>query len=116
MQPGQSGNEVAEQVRAWIEGHWDPDLSLLQWRRVLLSSGWACPTWPVEWYGRGLPAWADHVVATEITAAGAVGAPLGSGMSLAAPTILIHGSDDLKSMLLPRIVTGEDTWCQLFSE
>ena len=88
----------------------------MRWRRLLLSSGWACPTWPVEWYGRGLPAWADHVVAAAIAAAGAVGAPLGSGMSLAAPTILIHGSDDLKSMLLPRIVTGEDTWCQLFSE
>jgi alkylation response protein AidB-like acyl-CoA dehydrogenase len=55
-------------------------------------------------------------VAAEIAAAGGVGAPLGSGMSLAAPTILIHGSDNLRSMLLPRIVTGEDTWCQLFSE
>src|SRR4051812_37116980 len=112
MQPAAAGDEV----RAWIQRHWDPDLSLLEWRRVLLASGWACPTWPVEWYGRGLPAWADHVVAGELAAAGAVGVPLGSGMSLAAPTILIHGSDDLKRMLLARIVTGEDTWCQLFSE
>src|SRR3954451_2033125 len=116
MQSGQLGNEVAEQVRAWIEVHWDPDLSLLEWRRVLLAGGWACPTWPVEWYGRSLPAWADHVVTSELAAAGAVGAPLGSGMSLAAPTILIHASDEVKQMLLARIVTGEDTWCQLFSE
>ena len=37
-------------------------------------------------------------------------------MSLAAPTLLAHGSDDLKRQLLPRAITGEDTWCQLFSE
>ncbi len=49
-------------------------------------------------------------------AAGAVGTPLGSGMLLAAPTLLAHGSTALKHRLLPRIVTGEDTWCQLFSE
>ena len=116
MQPGPSGDAVGDEVRAWIAQHWDPDVSLIEWRRALLAGGWACPTWPVEWYGRGLPAWADHVVATELTAAGAVGAPLGSGMSLAAPTILIHGSDDVKRTFLPRIVTGEDTWCQLFSE
>ena len=70
----------------------------------------------MEWHGRGLPGWADHIVTEELAAAGAVGVPPGSGMSLAAPTILIHGSDHLKHTLLPRIVTGEDTWCQLFSE
>ena len=37
-------------------------------------------------------------------------------MGLAAPTLLAHGSDDLKRRLLPRAITGEDTWCQLFSE
>jgi alkylation response protein AidB-like acyl-CoA dehydrogenase len=112
MQAGQLGDEV----KAWIAVNWDPDLSLVEWRRLLLAGGWACPTWPVEWYGRGLPAWADHIVAVEIAAAGAVGVPLGGGMSLAAPTILIHGSDDVKRRFLARIVTGEDTWCQLFSE
>ena len=112
MQRGLLGDEV----RAWIAGNWDPDLSLLEWRRLLLDGGWACPTWPVEWYGRGLPVWADHVVAVELAAAGAVGVPLGGGMALAAPTILIHGSDDVKRRFLARIVTGEDTWCQLFSE
>jgi alkylation response protein AidB-like acyl-CoA dehydrogenase len=37
-------------------------------------------------------------------------------MFLAAPTILAHGSEDLRARVLPRTVTGEDTWCQLFSE
>jgi hypothetical protein len=42
--------------------------------------------------------------------------PIGSAMNLAAPTLLAHGSADLKGRLLRRILTGEDHWCQLFSE
>jgi alkylation response protein AidB-like acyl-CoA dehydrogenase len=56
------------------------------------------------------------VVQRELDRVGAVGASQGSGMMLAAPTILAHGSDDLKARLLRPIVTGADTWCQLFSE
>src|SRR5688572_32148697 len=74
------------------------------------------PSWPVEWHGRGLPPWASEVVGDAISAAGAVGQPLGVGTSLAAPTILSHGNDEVKALLLERILTGEDTWCQLFSE
>ncbi len=107
---------IVDEARSWIVEHWDADLPLVEWRRLLLDSGWACPTWPVEWHGRGLPAWADHVVSGELARGGAVGPPPGSGMALAAPTILAHGSDQLKHLLLAGIVTGEDTWCQLFSE
>jgi alkylation response protein AidB-like acyl-CoA dehydrogenase len=108
--------EVAAEVRVWIASTWDPERPLVEWRRLLLDAGWACPSWPVAWHGRGLPAWADRVVAEELGAAGAVGTPIGSSMILAAPTILAHGSDELKGRLLPPIVTGEHTWCQLFSE
>ena len=52
----------------------------------------------------------------ELSDAGAVGPPVGGGMALAAPTILEHGPDALRARLLRRIITGEDTWCQLFSE
>lgn len=107
---------VREEARRWIQSHWNPTLELSAWRRQLHAAGWACPTWPPEWSGRGLPAWADDLVKDELTAAGAVGTPLGSGMLLAAPTILAHGSTAMKHRLLPRIVTGADTWCQLFSE
>jgi alkylation response protein AidB-like acyl-CoA dehydrogenase len=109
-------DEVRADVRAWLAEHWDPDAALLDWRRQLVDSGWATPTWPTDWYGRGLPGWADAVVAEEFARAGAVGAAVGGGMSLAAPTLLAHGSDDLKRQLLPRAISGEDTWCQLFSE
>lgn len=107
---------VAAEVEAWLEGNWDPDLSLVEWRNRLADSGWGCPTWPVEWFGRGLPASMESTVSAAFDAAGAVGTPQGSGIGLAAPTILEHGSDDLKARLLRPIVTGEHTWCQLFSE
>jgi alkylation response protein AidB-like acyl-CoA dehydrogenase len=108
--------DVRDEVRAWVGEHWDPDLPLREWRERLLESGWAAPSWPTDWFGRGLSPAADVIVAEELARAGAVGPPLGAGVGLAAPTLLAHGSDYLKRMLLPPILTGEHTWCQLFSE
>jgi alkylation response protein AidB-like acyl-CoA dehydrogenase len=107
---------VRREVRAWLEAHWDPELSLIEWREHLAASGWGCPTWPVEWYGRGLPPALGDIVADEIRRIGAVGIPSGGGATLAAPTILEHGSDEMKRRLLRPIITGEHMWCQLFSE
>jgi alkylation response protein AidB-like acyl-CoA dehydrogenase len=107
---------VRREVRAWLEANWNPEQSLVEWRNKLADSGWGCPTWPAEWFGRGLSPALGEVVNEEFERIGAVGTPGGGGMGLAAPTILEHGSDDLKRRLLRRIVTGEDTWCQLFSE
>ena len=109
-------DDTRDEVRAWLEEHWDPDLSLVEWRGRLADSGWGCPTWPTAWYGRGLPPAMAETVSAEFDRVGAVGTPAGSGIGLAAPTILEHGSDDLKGRLLRPIVTGEHTWCQLFSE
>ena len=109
-------DDVRAELRAWLGENWDPALALVDWRRSLLAAGWATPTWPAEWFGRGLPGWADAAVAEELAAAGAVGAAIGVGTGLAAPTLLAHGGDELKRRLLPRAITGEDTWCQLFSE
>jgi alkylation response protein AidB-like acyl-CoA dehydrogenase len=111
-----TADDARADVRGWLEANWDPDLTLVEWRSRLADSGWGCPTWPVQWYGRGLPPAMAEVVAAELDRVGAVGTPAGSGIGLAAPTILEHGSDDLKARLLRPIVTGEHTWCQLFSE
>jgi len=108
--------QVRTEARAWVREHWDPELSLLEWRTRLVESGWAVPSWSPRWFGKGLPAWADKVIADELHAAGAVGLPLGGGMTLAAPTLLRHGSDELNDRILKRTLTGELTWCQLFSE
>ena len=109
-------DDVRRDVKAWLAAHWDPDLSLVAWRTQLVESGWATPTWPAEWFGRGLPGWADPIVTEEFGAVGAVGPAVGAGMGLAAPTLLAHGSDEQKQRLLPPAITGADTWCQLFSE
>ena len=59
------------EVQAWVDRSWDPSLSLRAWRELLVASGWAVPSWPERWYGRGLPAWADDVVRNEIQLAAA---------------------------------------------
>ncbi|MEM9712394.1 MAG: acyl-CoA dehydrogenase family protein, partial [Actinomycetota bacterium] len=84
--------------------------------RRLVEAGWAVPSWEPRWSGRGLPAWSDRVAHRTIREAGGVAVPLGGGVGLAAPTIHDHGSDDLKERYLRPTLTGELTWCQLFSE
>ena len=108
--------QVAREVAEWLEANWDDRLPLTEWRALLVDSGWAVPSWPARWFGRDLPAWADQVVADELRRIGAVGNPLGSGMTLAAPTLVEHGSDGLNDRFIRRTLTGEYTWCQLFSE
>jgi alkylation response protein AidB-like acyl-CoA dehydrogenase len=109
-------DSVRLEISEWLVANWDPDLSLVDWRTRLLEAGWAVPSWPTRWFGRDLPVWADRVAADEVRAHGAVHTPVGAGMNLAAPTILEHGSDELRERLLRPTLTGEITWCQLFSE
>ncbi len=111
-----SADAVRAEVRAWLDANWDPDRPLRAWREILVDSGWGCPSWPVAWFGRGLPPSLASVVSAVFAEVGAVGVASGVGMNLAAPTILEHGSDDLRARLLRPLVTGEHTWCQLFSE
>ncbi|HUF32696.1 MAG TPA: acyl-CoA dehydrogenase family protein [Acidimicrobiales bacterium] len=109
-------DDVRHQVRTWLHRHWDPERPLAEWRALLADSGWGCPTWPVDAHGRGLASSSATVAAEELARVGAVGPAGGSAMSLAAPTILEHGSTELRRRLLRPIITGEHTWCQLFSE
>ncbi len=107
---------VRDEVVAWLTANWDPERPLAEWRSLLADSGWGCPTWPLDCYGRGLTPEAGRVVSREFERVGAVGPASGGGMRLAAPTILAHGSDELKRRILRPTLTGESTWCQLFSE
>ena len=100
---------VRQDARQWIKAHWDPTLELTTWRRHAARSNVGVPNVAKGCGGHGLPGWADDIVKEELAAAAAVGTPLGSGMDLAAPTILAHGSPAQKRTFLPRIVTGEDT-------
>jgi alkylation response protein AidB-like acyl-CoA dehydrogenase len=114
--PAAEPEEVRARFRTWLAEHWSADLGLEQWRQCLMEGGWLAPSWPSGWYGQGLPAWADAIAGDELAAAGAPGAPVGPGMFLAAPTLLAHGTDELKRALLPGTLTGSIKWTQLFSE
>ena len=107
---------VRAEARAWLEANWDPDLSLVAWRELLAESGWGTPAWPEEWHGRGLPVVLVPVVEQEFERLGALGVARVGIRMLAAATLLDHGSALHKEKFLRRILTGEDTWCQLFSE
>ena len=107
---------VREEVRTWLEANWDPSLSLVAWRNLLVDSGWGVPNWPKAWYGRDLPLALVPAVEEEFDRLGAIGVARKGSSSLAAATILAHGSDAQKEKFLRRILTGEDAWCQLFSE
>jgi alkylation response protein AidB-like acyl-CoA dehydrogenase len=113
---GLTSVQIRAELADWVSQNWNPGMPLREWRELLADSGWGAPSWPERWGGRGWPAWTDDVVARELISLGAVGAPVGLGMALAAPTLLAHGSDELKQRLVRPILTGEQTWCQLFSE
>ena len=107
---------VRAEVRAWLEANWNPDRGLVEWRNMLADSGWGAPHWPKQWHGRDLPVGLVPVVEEEFARIGAVGVAKAGIRTLAAATILAHGTDLHKEKYLRRILTGEDTWCQLFSE
>ncbi|HPU50005.1 MAG TPA: acyl-CoA dehydrogenase family protein [Burkholderiaceae bacterium] len=109
-------SSVRAEVRAWLEANWNPDYSLLEWRNKLVDSGWGAPHWPKQWYGRDLPVGLVPVVEEEFARIGAVGVAKVGIRVLAAATILAHGTDLHKERFLRRSLTGEDAWCQLFSE
>jgi alkylation response protein AidB-like acyl-CoA dehydrogenase len=108
--------EIRSEVRAWLEANWDPDLSLVEWRMKLADSGWGVPTWPAEWYGKGLSDAMGRMIDDEFERIGAVTVARTGIRNLAAATLLAHGTQMQKEKFLLRILTGEDTWCQLFSE
>ena len=91
--------DVREQLRRWVNRAWDPDVSLLDWRRMLFDAGWACPTWPREWGGQGLSASVAEIVAVGLAELGCPGPPKVSArtwrrrlFSSTDPIVSSHGS------------------------
>jgi alkylation response protein AidB-like acyl-CoA dehydrogenase len=111
----QPTDAVAE-VKAWLEENWDPDLTVAEWWERLGLAGWAAPGLPVTAYGRGLNRNDSVAVQGAIAEFGALGAPGGLGLLLAAPTIAAHGTQEQIDLYVRDIVTGQKAWCQLFSE
>jgi alkylation response protein AidB-like acyl-CoA dehydrogenase len=107
---------VRAELGAWLHANWNPDRPLLEWRNILVDSGWGAPHWPRQWHGRDLPVGLLPVVEEEFKRVGAVGVAKVGIRVLAAATILEHGTDEQKKRFLRPSMTGEEAWCQLFSE
>ncbi len=108
--------DVIDELGAWLEENWDPDLTVGEWWERLGLAGWSAPGLPVNAYGRGLARNDVVRVQDEIARHGALGAPGGLGLMLAAPTIATHGTQEQIDKFVRDIVTGQQGWCQLFSE
>jgi alkylation response protein AidB-like acyl-CoA dehydrogenase len=85
------------------------------WRKTLVERGWVAPAWPREYGGAGMPVMEQFILNEEFAEARApqVG---GLGVSMAGPTLIVHGTEEQKQEHLPRILSGEVIWCQGFSE
>ena len=85
------------------------------WRKRLAERGWIAPAWPKEYGGAGMSIGEQFIFNEEMAEARAAGAG-GIAVGWAGPTIMTHGTDEQKQRFLPGILSGEETWCQGFSE
>lgn len=86
------------------------------WQMQKYQDGWACLTWPKEYGGQGLSSVLAGIFAEE---EGRYALPLGIftiGQGMAAPTLMAYATEEQKAKYLPGLASGEDIWCQLFSE
>jgi alkylation response protein AidB-like acyl-CoA dehydrogenase len=119
-------HEFRDQLRSWLAEHAPPDVALAstseeaallrEWQRTLHRGRWVGINWPVEYGGRGASLAQVAIYNEEL--AGANAPPLlgRAGITLVGPTLMAHGTEAQRDRWMPRILSGEDVWCQLFSE
>jgi alkylation response protein AidB-like acyl-CoA dehydrogenase len=114
------------EVRAWLKTNWTGDLPPEQdkwdlsavtraWTAKVFEAGWAVPTWPREWFGRGLTQEQGDIVDHEFARLGAPGARQDRS-NLAANTMLAFGEEALKHQMIPGLLKREIVQCLLYSE
>src|SRR6476659_589905 len=105
--PGPEPTEGGEDAK----GAWRRD-----WQRRLYDAGWAAPHWPAEYGGRGVTPSESAIYFEEV---GRARVPLPAnilGLLLGGPTLMVWGTDEQKDRYLAPILSGEEIWCQGFSE
>jgi alkylation response protein AidB-like acyl-CoA dehydrogenase len=119
-----------DEVRAFLDAELTPELRhvgktltsvyverdvSLVWQKILYDKGWLVPAWPVEYGGCGWSLSQRYIFASEMAAAHAPPlSPMGLGMC--GPVLIGHGTPEQKAHFLPRMLKGEDFWCQGYSE
>ncbi|GIU89707.1 MAG: putative acyl-CoA dehydrogenase FadE [Acidimicrobiia bacterium] len=115
------------ECRAWLEAHVPrPPLpsgdtregfaAHLEWERSLFDARWAVVSWPREYGGRDASLWEWLVFEEEYYRAGAPQRVTQNGIFLLAPTVFEFGTQEQKDRILPKMASGEQTWCQGWSE
>lgn len=108
------GDDAKRAVRLTPSVFCEPDITG-PWHRKLYEKGWAAPFWPREYGGTGWTPTQRYIFETELARAGAP--PLSPmGIRMVGPVIIGFGSAAQKAFYLPRILSGEDRWCQGYSE
>jgi len=124
-----SAEDVAfrDEVRSFIAQNYpeemrvpnpETDLSKEQsllWHRILHEKGWIAPLWPKEYGGPGWSLTQRFIWEQETTRAGVL-PPLAFSVTMVGPVIYTYGNEAQKKRFLPRILSGEDWWCQGYSE
>jgi alkylation response protein AidB-like acyl-CoA dehydrogenase len=125
--------ELRRELRSWLDANltdrirgarWanasdpdHPDVGLLrEWNAKLADAGYAAIAWPEEYGGRGAGVMEQVVLAEEMSRADAPGTLNPIGISNIAPAIIQYGTEAQKRRILPRMLRGDDIWCQGFSE
>ncbi|MEU2687104.1 acyl-CoA dehydrogenase family protein [Streptomyces hygroscopicus] len=112
-------DELRRRVRAFLDAHPPATTDRLDFLRARFDAGLAWVHYPAGLGGLDAPRSLQAVVDAELEAAGAPDNDprrIGIGLGMAAPTILGFGTDEQRQRLLRPLWTGEEVWCQLFSE
>ncbi len=89
-----------------------------EWRGTLRDNQYLAPNWPAEYGGAGLSSLESVILAEEFSKAGVpTGGPNDAfSIQMVGNTILMWGTEEQKKHFIPRILSGEDIWCQGYSE
>ena len=112
-------DDLVQRVADFLAAHDPSALDRLEFLRARFDAGLAWVHYPVGLGGLGRPRTQQPAVDAQFVAAGAPDNDprrIGIGLGMAAPTILAHGTDEQRQRFLRPLWTGEEVWCQLFSE
>jgi alkylation response protein AidB-like acyl-CoA dehydrogenase len=108
-----------DEFRAWLaQNRFEAKTTdeLKRWQRTLFEGGWAGISWPKQFGGRGATLMEQAIFQEELALADAPHLIGTIGLSLVGPTIIAMGSEEQKARYLPKILAGDEIWCQGFSE